>query len=179
MHRPSASENPQSPLSHHYLDSTHVTPGVVSIGVERAGFGVEAGAFHGQEPDEDRLDLDTAALDSYSVRAIVGGWAVAVPGLRRSPEDARAQVAVRRERADGVGVVFQGRRAAIDRVAGGIRTEPRRVRQSRSVSVRSAEARRHATRSTRAPRPSRRTSSMPAFIRSASSTRIASRRSAR
>ena len=72
MHRPSASENPQSPLSHHYQDSTHVTPGVISIGVARAGLGIEAGAFHGQEPDEDRLDLDTAALDSYGVR---GSWA--------------------------------------------------------------------------------------------------------
>ena len=72
MHRPSAIGNPQAPLTHHNLDATHITPGVVSIGVERSGFGLEAGAFHGQEPDEDRLDLDTAALDSYSVR---GSWA--------------------------------------------------------------------------------------------------------
>ena len=72
MHRPSAADNPQAPLSHHYLDSTHVTPGVLSLGVERSGFQVEVGAFHGQEPDEDRLDLDTAALDSWSVR---GSWA--------------------------------------------------------------------------------------------------------
>jgi hypothetical protein len=71
MHRASAAENPQSPLAHHYLDSTHVSPGVVSVGVARKGFGLEAGAFHGREPDENRLDLDTAALDSYSVR---GSW---------------------------------------------------------------------------------------------------------
>ena len=91
MHRPSAAENPQAPLSHHYLDSTHITPGVISLGVDRAGFRIEAGAFHGQEPDEDRLDLDTGALDSYSVRGVLGRRAVAVPGLRRRPEDARAQ----------------------------------------------------------------------------------------
>ena len=72
MHRPSAVDNPQAPLSHHNLDSTHVTPGVISLGIERSGFGVELGAFHGQEPDEDRLDLDTAALDSWSAR---GSWA--------------------------------------------------------------------------------------------------------
>ena len=72
MHRPSAVNNPQAPLSHHNLDSTHVTPGVVSVGIERSGFQFEIGAFHGQEPDEDRLDLDTAALDSWSVR---GSWA--------------------------------------------------------------------------------------------------------
>jgi hypothetical protein len=78
-----ASENPQSPLSHHYQDSTHITPGVVSIGVERAGFGIEAGAFHGQEPDEDRLDLDTAALDSYSVRVswADGPWQLQAPAV--------------------------------------------------------------------------------------------------
>ena len=82
MHRPSAIENPQAPLSHHYLDASHITPGVVSIGVERNGFKVEAGAFHGREPDEDRLDLDTAALDSYAVRAswADGPWSFQVSG---------------------------------------------------------------------------------------------------
>ncbi len=57
-------------------------PGVVSIGVERNGFKVEAGAFHGREPDEDRLDLDTAALDSYAVRAswADGPWSFQVSG---------------------------------------------------------------------------------------------------
>ena len=96
MHRPSAAENPQAPLGHHYLDATHISPGVVSIGIERAGFGIEAGAFHGQEPDEDRLDLDTAALDSYSGRLswADGPWQFQVSGAdlktpeRKSPYDA-------------------------------------------------------------------------------------------
>lgn len=96
MHRPSAADNPQSPLAHHYLDATHVTPGVVSIGIERNGFNFEAGAFHGQEPDENRLDLDTAALDSYSARLswIDGPWEVQISGAdlktpeRKSPYDA-------------------------------------------------------------------------------------------
>jgi len=96
MHRPSAIENPQAPLSHHYLDATHITPGVISVGVERSGFSLEAGAFHGQEPDEDRLDLDTAALDSYGVRAswADGPWHFQLSGAdletpeRKSPYDA-------------------------------------------------------------------------------------------
>lgn len=96
MHRPSAASNPQSPLSHHHLDATHVTPGVVSIGVARSGFSVEAGAFRGREPDEDRLDLDTAALDSYSARLSWAGgpWRLQVSGAdlktpeRKSPYDA-------------------------------------------------------------------------------------------
>lgn len=89
MHRASAIENPQAPLSHHYLDASHVTPGVISIGLERAGFKLEAGAFHGREPDEDRLDLDTAALDSYSARAswADGPWSFQVSaGHLKTPE---------------------------------------------------------------------------------------------
>ena len=96
MHRPSAAENPQAPLGHHYLDSTHVAPGVVTLGIERAGFKLEAGAFHGQEPDEDRLDLDTAALDSWAARAswTSGKWSLQFSGAdmktpeRTSPYDA-------------------------------------------------------------------------------------------
>lgn len=82
MHRPSAAENLQAPLSHHYLDATHITPGVVAIGFERSGFKVEAGAFHGREPDEDRLDIDTAALDSYGARLswADGAWKVQISG---------------------------------------------------------------------------------------------------
>ena len=96
MHRRSAIGNPQSPLSHHSLDATHVTPGVVSLGIERSGFRIEAGAFHGQEPDEDRLDFDTAALDSFGGRASWSGgpWSLQVSGAglktpeRTSPYDA-------------------------------------------------------------------------------------------
>ncbi len=89
MHRPSAAENPQAPLSHHNMDATHITPGVVAVGIERAGFMLEAGAFHGREPDENRLDLDTAALDSYSVRVswADGPWALQVSGADlKTPE---------------------------------------------------------------------------------------------
>jgi len=96
MHRPSAAENPQAPLSHHHLDASHITPGVLTVGVERHGFRVEAGAFHGREPDEDRLDLDTAVLDSYGLRLSWsdGPWSMQVSGAdlktpeRTSPYDA-------------------------------------------------------------------------------------------
>ena len=96
MHRPSAAENLQAPLSHHYLDATHITPGVITIGVERSGFKFEAGAFHGREPDEDRLDLDTAALDSFGARLswADGPWSMQISGAdlmtpeRKSPYDA-------------------------------------------------------------------------------------------
>ena len=96
MHRPSAAENLQAPLAHHYLDATHITPGVVTLGVDWNGFKLEAGAFHGREPDEDRLDLDTSKLDSYGARLswADGPWQVQISGAdlttpeRVSPYDA-------------------------------------------------------------------------------------------
>jgi hypothetical protein len=72
MHRPSAAENPQAPLAHHHLDSIHITPGVLTVGLFRQGFGIESSWFHGREPDEDRTDIDFGPLDSWSVR---GSWA--------------------------------------------------------------------------------------------------------
>jgi hypothetical protein len=71
MHRPSAAENPQAPLSHHNLDSTHITPGVITGGISRGAVGLESSWFRGREPDERRTDLDLGALDSWAVR---GRW---------------------------------------------------------------------------------------------------------
>lgn len=109
MHRASAIENPQAPLSHHHLDASHITPGVISVGVERDGFKLEAGAFHGSEPDENRLDLDTAALDSYGARLswADGPWSFQISGGHlKTPE---AQLTVRPDAPDRVRVLLQGR----------------------------------------------------------------------
>ncbi|HUE87272.1 MAG TPA: hypothetical protein VMO26_14455 [Vicinamibacterales bacterium] len=53
MHRPSAAFNPQAPLAHHHLDSTHITPGVVRGGLEVSAWTFEGAWFRGREPDED------------------------------------------------------------------------------------------------------------------------------
>ncbi len=84
MHRPSAYGNPQVPLSHHFLDSTHITPGVVRGGLFAHGVGVEGSWFHGREPDEDRTDIDLGALDSYSMRLswAHGPWSTQASGAR-------------------------------------------------------------------------------------------------
>ncbi len=84
MHRPSAYGNPQAPLSHHFLDSTHITPGVVRGGVNTRGVGVEGSWFHGHEPDEDRTDIDLGALDSYALRLswARGPWSAQASGAR-------------------------------------------------------------------------------------------------
>jgi hypothetical protein len=68
MHRASSSENPTAPLSHHIFDSTHISMGVATLGVDRGPFQVEASAFRGREPDEHRYDLEFGALDSWSTR---------------------------------------------------------------------------------------------------------------
>jgi hypothetical protein len=89
MHRPSAAENPQAPLAHHLLDSTHITAGVLSGGIEGAGVRVEGGWFQGREPDEDRTDLDLGALDSWSTRLSFarGPWSAQASGGRlKKPE---------------------------------------------------------------------------------------------
>ena len=67
-HRLSSMPNPIAPVSHHWLDATHVSFGVVTGGVYGSKWKAEASAFNGREPDEDRLDFDFGALDSVSGR---------------------------------------------------------------------------------------------------------------
>jgi hypothetical protein len=69
MHRGSAANNPDPPIAHHWFDSTHITYGVVTAGVSSRLWQLEASAFRGEEPDEDRWDIETPKLDSWSVRA--------------------------------------------------------------------------------------------------------------
>jgi len=89
MHRASADANPTAPLAHHHLDSMHITPGVLTATAGARGAAVEASVFRGREPDEDRLDLDLGALDSWAVRGswTRGRWSAQVSGASvTSPE---------------------------------------------------------------------------------------------
>jgi hypothetical protein len=81
MHRASARLNPEAPISHHWFDSTHITYGVVTAGLAGRAWQIEASAFRGQEPDEDRWDIEEPQLDSWSVRATFNpspNWALQV-----------------------------------------------------------------------------------------------------
>ena len=69
MHRMSAMDSPEAPITHHWLDSTHITFGVATLGWVHDDFKIEASSFRGREPDQDRWDLETPELDSWSVRA--------------------------------------------------------------------------------------------------------------
>lgn len=68
MHRLSNMDSPEAPITHHWLDSTHITFGVVTLGYVQGPFKIEASRFRGREPDEDRYDIETGELDSTSVR---------------------------------------------------------------------------------------------------------------
>jgi hypothetical protein len=68
MHRPSGMDAVEAPITHHWLDSTHITFGVVTAGVTWDRFKLDASRFRGREPDEKRFDIETGDLDSSSVR---------------------------------------------------------------------------------------------------------------
>ncbi len=67
-HRVSAMANSIGPVTHHWLDSTHVAFGVVTVGVNNQRWKAELSAFNGRAPDEGRVALDLGALDSVAGR---------------------------------------------------------------------------------------------------------------
>jgi hypothetical protein len=68
MHRNSGMDNPEAPISHHWLDSTHITFGVVTAGVVLNDWKLEASVFRGREPDQFRYDIERPSLDSFAGR---------------------------------------------------------------------------------------------------------------
>jgi hypothetical protein len=112
MHRASAAENPTTPLGHHTFDSTHIVHGVVALGVDHGPWMAEGSVFRGREPDEDRYDIDTGALDSWAARLWYrpsSSWSAQVShGFLNQPEELEpgnihrttASVSWQRERGD-------------------------------------------------------------------------------
>ena len=82
MHRESARDNPQAPITHHHMDSTHISTGVVRGGVEKNGFTLEASAFRGAEQDEHRTSIERPSLDSWAGRVSwrSGPWSAQFSG---------------------------------------------------------------------------------------------------
>lgn len=69
QHRPSAWDNPSAPISHHWLDGTHITYGVMTAGITVTDkWKVESSVFNGQEPNENRYTIDPIRLNSYAGR---------------------------------------------------------------------------------------------------------------
>ena len=78
-HRLSAMPSPVAPISHHWLDATHISFGVVTGAVYGRKWKLEGSVFNGREPDDRRFNLDLGPLDSYAARLwILPGpeWAI-------------------------------------------------------------------------------------------------------
>jgi hypothetical protein len=69
MHRLSGMDDPEAPLAHHWLDSTHVSWGVATAGYTWRGVKLEGSAFNAREPDQFHYNMQTGSLDSYALRA--------------------------------------------------------------------------------------------------------------
>ncbi len=91
MHRLSAINDPDAPLSHHYADATHIAFGVSTLGFRYKDIKIEGSAFTGREPDEHRYDFDPIKIDSYAMRLSYNPskqWALQVSnGWLHSPEE--------------------------------------------------------------------------------------------
>ena len=72
LHRQSIMDDPEAPISHHWLDSTHISEGVITLGATAdtpvGAVKVEVSRFRGREPDQDRYDIETPNLDSTAAR---------------------------------------------------------------------------------------------------------------
>jgi hypothetical protein len=100
MHRGSGAEIPEAPITHHWLDSTHVAMGAATVGTTWKQFKLDASRFTGREPDQNRWNIDTPRFDSTSARLTVNpapDWSAQVSyGHIVSPEQLEPGVNVDR-----------------------------------------------------------------------------------
>lgn len=106
MHRLSIMDSPEAPISHHWLDSTHVSFGVLTAGYVHKDWKLEVSRFRGREPDQHRWDIETGPLDSTAARiswnpaprwALQASWADVT-----SPEGLHPEENVRRWSASAI-----------------------------------------------------------------------------
>jgi len=84
QHREAIADSPEAPITHHWLDSTHISFGVLTAGLVVGRAKLELSRFNGREPDQHRWNIETGPLDSTAVRlswnptatlALQGSWA--------------------------------------------------------------------------------------------------------
>jgi hypothetical protein len=83
MHREAILDSPEAPITHHWLDSTHISFGVITAGLVLDRVKLEVSRFNAREPDQHRWNIETGPLDSTSLRiswnpgrtlALQGSW---------------------------------------------------------------------------------------------------------
>lgn len=68
MHRASGMDDPAAPITHHWMDSTHISFGVATAGVVLGDWKLEVSQFTGREPDQHRFGFDHPRMDSTAGR---------------------------------------------------------------------------------------------------------------
>ena len=100
MHRFSGMLNPEAPITHHWLDSSHITYGVATLGYIWKNWKIEGSSFTGREPDQHRWNFDSASFKSASWRLTYNpseNWSLqASQGYSHSPEQLTPNVDQRR-----------------------------------------------------------------------------------
>jgi len=100
LHRFSGMGNPEAPISHHFLDSSHITFGVATAGVVHGPLKLEGSLFTGREPDQYRWDVEKPRFDSWSLRATLNpspDWSLQVShAFLKSSEGLHPEENVRR-----------------------------------------------------------------------------------
>jgi hypothetical protein len=113
MHRASGMELPEAPLTHHWIDSTHITFGVATLGATFGGWKLEASGFNGREPDQDRWNIETRSFDSASGRVTFNpseNWSMqASHGYLAEPEQLEPGEPVHRTTASVSHTLVEGR----------------------------------------------------------------------
>jgi hypothetical protein len=96
----------EAPITHHWLDSTHIAYGVMTLGYILNNIKLEISAFNGREPDQSRWNIESPRLSSHSVRLSYNpndNWALqASYGHIKSPEQLQSNVDTNRATISGI-----------------------------------------------------------------------------
>jgi hypothetical protein len=126
-HRPSSMDIPDAPIIHHWLDSTHITFGVLTGGFVHDDWKLEVSQFTGREPDQNRYDFDSVRLDSTAARASWNPdahWSLQLSwGHLDSPEQLTPQINENRTTASATYVTQLGGGSLAATLAWGLKLE--------------------------------------------------------
>lgn len=117
MHRASALDDPAAPITHHWLDSTHVSFGVATAGAVLDDWKLEVSQFTGREPDQHRFGFDHPRMDSTAARISFNPdehWSLQASwGHLNSPEELEPQIDETRYTASGTYVTDIGEEGSL------------------------------------------------------------------
>jgi hypothetical protein len=82
--------NPETPIIHHWMDSTHITFGVITAGYTWKWLKIDGSIFTGREPDQHRWSFNRPRFSSPCIRLSINpteNWALQISyGYLKSPE---------------------------------------------------------------------------------------------